>query len=86
YHCAQLDTRQLLPSKHDDPEKHRDRRQMFAFKCDGWLSVRVDDDSQLALVKLKHKLDHVHYGRREMPNAVKDFILQHRDMKTPEVS
>ncbi|KAJ7059299.1 hypothetical protein C8F01DRAFT_1146705, partial [Mycena amicta] len=85
YHCAQLEKRQLLPSKHDDAEKHRDRRQMLTFKCDGWLSIRVDDDSQLALVKLKHALDHVPYGRRQMPNAVKDFILQHCDMKTPEV-
>ncbi|KAJ7054819.1 hypothetical protein C8F01DRAFT_994868 [Mycena amicta] len=54
---------------------------MLTFKCDGWLSIRVDDDSQLALVKLKHVLDHVPYGRRQMPNAVKDFILQHCDMK-----
>ncbi|KAJ7805591.1 hypothetical protein B0H14DRAFT_3771176, partial [Mycena olivaceomarginata] len=73
YHCAQIESRQHKSKKVDSEDKHRDKRQMAMFPCDGWLHITVDSSSSDAMVKLAHEDDHVPYYSRDVPVKVKEF-------------
>ncbi len=47
--------------------KQRDKEQMAAFKCDGWLHITIWDESNSALVKLKHDTEHIPYWSIDVP-------------------
>jgi hypothetical protein len=76
YHCAQIESRQHKSKKVDNDDKHRDKRQMAMFPCDGWLHITVDSSSSDAMVKLAHEDDHVPYYSRDVPVKVKEFVTR----------
>lgn len=86
YHCAQVETRQQKSKKGTTEGKPRDKDHMDRFECDGWLHITVFDDSNIALVKYKHKEDHIHYWSIEVPLDVKEYVENNPDLNPTQVS
>ena len=75
YHCAQIVTRQQKPKKgKKEGVKQRDKEQMTTFKCGGWLHITITDESNVALVKLKHEDDHIKYWNIDIPDEIQDHV------------
>ncbi|KAJ6461783.1 hypothetical protein C8R45DRAFT_841955, partial [Mycena sanguinolenta] len=85
YYCVQNQALQKKSKKHDDPEKHRDKRQMITFDCHGYLYITTYDDSCNARVSLKHSDNHVVYQNRDVPQNVKEYIAANPDLTTSQV-
>lgn len=66
--------------------KHHDKEQMSSFNCNGWLHITVWDDSDIALVKLTHEIDHVPYWKIDVPENVKTFVLENLELTPTKVS
>jgi hypothetical protein len=75
YHCAQSTERQHAPSKTAPPAKKRDKIQMDAFECHGWLHITLSELDNIAYVKIDHEDGHVPYVPIDIPEDVKELIV-----------
>ncbi|KJA13622.1 hypothetical protein HYPSUDRAFT_151410 [Hypholoma sublateritium FD-334 SS-4] len=53
---------------------------MAAFSCDGWLHITIWDDSNNALVKLKHDTEHIPYWSIDVPPDIQSFVKENSDL------
>lgn len=74
YSCAQNSARARKQVKVTDASKQRDKIPLTTFDCGGWLFITVSEASDVALVKLEHKLDHVHYSDNSVPDDVRELL------------
>ncbi|OSC99965.1 hypothetical protein PYCCODRAFT_1342865, partial [Trametes coccinea BRFM310] len=56
---------------------------MERFPCSGWLHLTVSDVSEIAIISVKHKCDHVAYLNIDLPNHWKAYIEEHARTQTP---
>jgi hypothetical protein len=75
YHCAQSTERQHAPSKKAPPPKKRDKIQMDAFNCHGWLHISLSEVDNVANVKIDHRDDHIPYVPIDILEDVKELII-----------
>ena len=75
FHCAQLEDCQAKPEKNADVKKHRDKRAMDVFPCNGWVKITVSDSS-LVEIEITHKISHVPYWPTEIPQNIQEGIQQ----------
>jgi hypothetical protein len=85
YHCSQIQSRQHIPRKVEDADKHRDKRQMATFECGGWLHITVDPMTSDAMVKVRHEDDHVPYYSKDVPVKLKDYVVQNPSLRASQV-
>jgi hypothetical protein len=86
YHCAQNGDRQHAPSKMEDEKvKNRDKEQMAAFQCSGWVHITLSDLSDIAFIKLDHCEDHIPYWPIDIPADVEKYVRDNTKMTPTQV-
>ncbi|KAK7000818.1 hypothetical protein R3P38DRAFT_3217993 [Favolaschia claudopus] len=73
YHCSQNKDRQHAPKKKEGV-KNRDKIQMDAFDCHGWVHVTVLSGQNTSRVKVSHHDDHIPYYCIDIPADIQEFI------------
>lgn len=75
YHCAQSTEWQHAPSKKAPPLKKCDKIQMDTFKCHGWLHITLSKVNNVANIKIDHHDDHIPYVPIDIPEGIKELII-----------
>ncbi|KAK1222979.1 hypothetical protein PQX77_014179 [Marasmius sp. AFHP31] len=74
--------RQHKPIKKNGPGvKNNNKGQMAAFECKGWLHITVFKDIEEAHINFRHKDQHVHYYRIDIPEDVKKYVADNVAMR-----
>ena len=58
---------------------------MTGFECSGWLYITIYEDSNTALVKLKHTEDHAKYWSVDVPEDVREMIQKESNLSPTQV-
>jgi hypothetical protein len=86
YHCAQVSARQHKPKKGQrEGAAERDKDQMDTFECAGWLHITLSEIDNTALVRLKHKDEHIPYWCIDVPPDVQNFIRANSKLSPTKV-
>jgi hypothetical protein len=86
YHCAQSSSRQEKSQKSQkDSARHRDKGSMDVFECKGWLHITLNDWDHIAYVKMEHLDEHVPYWSIDVPDAIKQMIIDLPDLTPVQV-
>ena len=85
YHCAQNSKRQHKPKECENKENQRDKIAMAAFDCDGWLTVTISDQSDIAFIQISHKDDHIPYWTIDISPDVKDYVHENPHLTPKQV-
>ncbi|KAI9057367.1 hypothetical protein FKP32DRAFT_1689206 [Trametes sanguinea] len=82
YSCAQSEDREPN-AKAPKGERGRDTLRMDRFPCSGWLHLSISDASEISVISLKHKVEHVAYLNIDLPDRWKAYIREHARSQTP---
>ncbi|KAF9474402.1 hypothetical protein BDN70DRAFT_767677, partial [Pholiota conissans] len=59
---------------------------MSSFHCNGWLNIKVWDDSlDTVLVKLTHKSDHIPYWKIDVPDNIKSLVYEKIELTPTQI-
>ena len=89
YHCSQINTWQHKPRKGQcEGALEHDKDQMDTFECDKWLHITLMDldNNSMALVKFKHKDEHIPYWYIDVPPNIQKYIWQNTSLSPTKVS
>lgn len=59
---------------------------MDTFDCEGWLHITITEESNIALVKLKHQEDHVPYWDIDVPEDARNIVSKNPNLTMSQVS
>ncbi|CAG8790443.1 4425_t:CDS:2, partial [Racocetra persica] len=63
------------PQKHLDKEKQRDTTsRLNRYECDGYISIKVNIENKLAIIKISHRILHPRPENINVMNDIKEFI------------
>ncbi|KAF9024172.1 hypothetical protein BDZ89DRAFT_1188004 [Hymenopellis radicata] len=58
---------------------------MDSFDCDGWLYIWASEDSDCVFVRIRHKVQHVHYCCIDVPDDVRKYVIDNPQLRVPQL-